>query len=86
MTWSLTTRIFEASPRIRFASAFDFDSLHEAAGRKGIGGVGNVQLVAILADVTGVRVGVQEDSAVAAFRGFEFQREFVILVGIFVNE
>ena len=48
--------------------------------------IGNVEFVAILANVTRVPVSVQEDSAVASFRGFEFQREFVILVGAFVNE
>lgn len=77
---------FEFSPRIRFASALDFGSLHEAAGGEGIRGVGNIEFVAILANISGSPIRVQEDSAVAAFGGFEFQREFITLVSAFVNE
>ena len=70
----------EATPLVSFAHAFNFQMFDYTTGRKGVGGVCNVDFIAIFGCVFDSSFCIEEDAAIGSKGGFEFEFQFVVFI------
>ena len=76
----------ETTPIVRLPRPLDFFPSDQASGRKRIIRRSDVEFVAIFRQTLGLLPGAEKNATVGALGRFEFDRKFVIFVGVLVNE